>query len=210
MLDSTLHNFQDSDADEELHSYYAAAGQFENAIRQSSNIIQKDPARPFFRMERANMYSRTGQFENAKRDIDELGDGRYFFQARAVYYFWRDQPGRVTEFHNRLCAISNVHPNFLLYTYAMIGDLDSAIEQYKRAVNSLSRAYVDFGPLRAVTRAKLPMSLISGFERHPGFKLLLEKEGIDEAWRAELMERVNELVDITGIHINPDDDLPLA
>jgi len=32
-------------------------------------------------------------------------------------------------------------------------------------------------------------------------------ESIDEAWRAELMERINELTDITGIHINPDDGL---
>jgi hypothetical protein len=40
--------------------------------------------------------------------------------------------------------------------------------------------------------------------------LLLEQEGIDEAWRAELMERVNELTGITGIDINPDDDLPLV
>ncbi len=210
MLDSPLHNFQDSDADEELHSYYAAAGQIENAIRQLSSIIQKDPARPFFRMERSNMYSRTDQFENAKRDIDVLGEGRYFYQANAFYYFWRDQPDRVAEFHDRLCAISNLHPNFLLYSYSMIGDFDSAIEQYGRAVNSLSRAYVDFGPLRAVTRAKLPMSLINQLEQHPGFKLLLEQEGIDEAWRAELMEHVNELTGITGIHINPDDDLPLV
>jgi len=207
MLDSPLHNFQDSDADEELHSYFAAAGQFENAIRQLSSLIQKDPARPFFRMERSNMYARTGQFENAKRDIDVLADGRYSFQAQAFYYFWRDRPERVSEFHDRLCALSNVHPNFILYTYAMTDDFDSAIEQYMRAVNSLSRAYIDFGPLRAVTRAKLPMPLISKLEQHPGFKLLLEQEGIDDAWCTELMERVNDLADITGIHINPDDDL---
>ena len=43
-------------------------------------------------------------------------------------------------------------------------------------------------------------------EQHPGFKRLLEQEGIDKAWRNELMLRVNELAGITGITINPGDD----
>lgn len=207
MLDSPLHNFQDSDADEELHSYYAAAGQLEKAIRQLSSIIQKDPAGPFFRMERSILYSRTGQFDYAKRDIESLGDGRYSLQAQAFYYFWRDEPSRVIEIHSQLCKISNVHPNFLLYSYSLTGDFDAAMKQYARAVNSLLRGYIDFGPLRAVTRSKLPMSLVAQLEQHPDFTLLLETEGIDDAWCIELMERVNELTEITGIRINPDDDI---
>ena len=37
-------------------------------------------------------------------------------------------------------------------------------------------------------------------------KKSLEDEGVDEAWRLELMERVNDVSDITGIQIHPDDD----
>lgn len=206
MLDSPMHNFQDSDADEELHSYYAAAGQIENAIRQLSSIIQKDPARPFFRMERAILFSRTGQFDYAKRDIESLGEGRYALLARAFYYYWRDEPDRIIEIHDRICAISNVHPNFPLYSHALMGNIDEAMEQYARSVDSLLRGYIDFGPLRTFTKAKLPKNLVNQLEQHPVFISLLEKEGIDNAWCTELMERVNELTDITGIHINPDDD----
>lgn len=114
------------------------------------------------------------------------------------------------EFHQRLLEDPLTHPNDLLWTFSMTGDLDLAIEHYAESVNSLSASFIDFGPIRAVSRAKLPMSLVNQLEQHPGFKLLLEQEGIDEAWRTELMERVNELADITGIHINPDDDLPLV
>lgn len=205
MLDSPLHNFQDSDAEEELPAYYAAAGQFENALRQLSSLIQKDPNRPFFRMERSLLYSRTGQFEYAMRDIDELADGSYRYQAQAFYYFWQDKPDRVGEMHQRNCAISDIHPNFLLHTYCLVGNFDAAMEQYARAVNSLLRGYVDFGPLRAVTRARLPATLVSQLEQHSGFVSLLEKEGIDDAWRNKLMEQVNELAGITGIRIAPND-----
>jgi hypothetical protein len=156
------------------------------------------------------LYARTGQFEYAQRDIDALADGYCLVLARAFYYFWHGEPGRIMELHQRLLKDPLTHPNDLMWTFSMTGDLDSAIEYYAKAVNSLSASFIDFGPIRVVSRAKLPKPLVNQLEQHPGFKLLLEQEGIDEAWRAELMERVNELTGITGIHINPDDDLPLV
>ena len=35
----------------------------------------------------------------------------------------------------------------------------------------------------------------------------IRKEGIDDAWCKELMDSVNQLTEITGIRINPDDDI---
>ncbi len=206
MFDSPEHNFEDSDANEELPYYYAAVGHYDQAIRLWSSEIQKDPARPLFRYNRALLYALTGQFEYARRDIDVLDAGWCLFMTRAFYYFYREQPERVIEFHNRLLALPDTHPINLAWSYSMIGDIDSAIKEYTNAVDSLSRAFIDFGPLRAVSRAKLPMALVTKLEQHPGFELLLEKQGINENWRVELMERVNEIADITGIHINPDDD----
>ncbi len=207
MFDSPEHNFEDSDADEELPYYYAALGQFEEATRLWSSEIQKDPARPLFRHNRSILYARTGQFEYAQRDIDALDDGWCLILAQAFYYYWHDEPGRIMELHRRLLADPLTHPCDLLWTSSMTGDLDSALEYYAESVNSLSASFIDFGPIRSVSRAKLPMSLVNQLEQHPGFTGLLEQEGIDDAWRTELMERVNELTDITGIHIHPDDDL---
>ncbi len=96
---------------EQLSWILPAAGQFENAIRQLSSLIQTDPIGPFFRMERSILYSRTGQFEYAKRDIESLADGRYRYQAQAFYYYWRDQPERaidITDAH--LAIVSQKRP----------------------------------------------------------------------------------------------------
>ncbi len=49
------------------------------------------------------------------------------------------------------------------------------------------------------------MSVVDQLEQHPVFEALLKKEGIDDAWRAELAERVNDIADITGIQVKEDD-----
>lgn len=207
MFDSPDRNFEDSDADEELPYYYAAVGQFESAIRLWSSEIQKDPARPLFRYNRSLLYARTGRFDYAKYDIERLYDGVCSFLAQVFYHFWRGEPERAMDFHERLLALPSTHPFNFVYTYSMIGDIDSAIEYYTEAVNSLSARFIDFGNCRAMSRAKLPISLVNELEQHPGFLSLLDQEGIDESWRKELMQRVNDVADKTGIRIRPEDDV---
>jgi TolB-like protein len=207
MLDSPAHNFQDSDAHEIIPYYHGALGQFEKAIRLLSSEIQQDPAEPQMRLERSILYARTGQFGYAKGDIESLNEGRYLFLAKAFYSFWHDQPERIMKYHERFCATPNTHPVFLLCSYCMIGDLDSAIKQFSIAVNAIQWGFIEFGFIRAELRSRFPMSLVNQLEQQPGFETLLESEGIDEAWRMELAERVNDLTDITGISINPNQDL---
>ena len=72
-------------------------------------------------------------------------------------------------------------------------------------MDSDSRSYIDFGNLRANARAKLPASTIEEFENHATYLAVMDKEGIDDAWRQELMERLNDVSDITGIEIQPDE-----
>ena len=178
---------------------------YDEAIRQWSRIIKKDPARPLFRFERSVLYARTGQFDYAQNDLDALVDGHHAYLARAFYHFWRDEKDRIPEYHERLLALRYVQPSYLLWTYAMIGDIESGVDQYERAVESASRSYIDFGNVRAMSRGKLPMSIVDKLEQHSVVQALLEKEGINDAWRTELIQRLNEIVDITGIHVQPDD-----
>jgi TolB-like protein len=206
MFDSPDQNYEDSDANEELPYYYAAVGQFDEAIFLLSSEIQKDPARPVFRVERSILYSRTGQLEYAEQDINTLESGRAKNLALAFNYFWRDEPERVIEYRNRLLEIHDLPPSYQLWASCMTGDLDAAIENMGNTVHSVLHSYIDFGVYRVMMRARLPMSFVEQFEQHPGFQLHLKREGIDDAWRKELMERVNELSDITGISIHPDDD----
>ena len=205
MLDSAEHNFEDSDADEELPYYYGAVGDHDTAIRTWSIAIQKDPNRPLFRRERSGQYSRTGQFDNAKRDIDALVRERHIFISRAFYHYWRDEPERVLECHEQLLKISNLHPTHLFWSSCLIGDVDGGMKYFVDSVGSESRAYIDLGNMRANSRCKLPMSIINEAEQHPVFLKILKDEGIDSSWQQELMERLNAISDITGIDVRPDD-----
>lgn len=205
MLDSAEHNFVDSDADEELPYYYGAIGDYDRAIRAWSAEIQKDPARPFFRVERSNLYSRVGQFENAERDIDAMTHESSIIRARLFYHYWRDEFDRVKACHEQLHEIPDLHPTALFWSHCLIGDVDGGMEYFASAVNSVSRAYIDLGNMRANSRCKLPSSIISEAEQHPVFLGILEQEGIDQEWQHELMERLNAISDITGIEVQPDD-----
>ena len=205
MFDSPTSGFEDSDADEEVPIYYAAVGELDEAIRLWSVLIRKAPTRPYLRVERSILYARTGHFDYAQEDLEVLVGGWSAYQGRAAYHFWRGDMDKLRENHIRLLALPNNHPAYLLLSYSMIEDFDAAMVKYKESVDSTSRSFVDFGWVRATTRARLPMSVVDQLEKHPVFEALLKKEGIDDAWRQELAERLNEIADITGIQVKEDD-----
>ena len=205
MLDSADHNFQDSDADEELPHYYGAVGDFDTAIRTWSTALQKDPTRPYFRVERSIVYSRTGQFDHARADTDTITAARSTIFARAFYHYWRDEFDDVNACHEQLLAIPDLHPANLFFSHCLVGDVNGGMKHFADAVESSSRSYIDFGNVRAMSRCKLPMPLVNEVEQHPTYLAILEKEGIDESWQQELMQRLNDISDITGIAVRPDD-----
>ena len=205
MLASPDHNFEDSDADEEVPHYEAACGHFDEAIRLWSGLIQKEPARPLFRCERSILYSRTRQFDYAAKDADVITSPRHVFLSRAFYAYYQGHTEETRQHHDDLLGLPYVHPSYRLWTYCMVGDIDRGMEEYAHAVNDDSRTYIDFGNVRAMSRAKLPMSLVEEIEHHPRFRKLMKEEGIDDAWQAELIQRLNEISDITGIVVRADE-----
>jgi TolB-like protein len=202
MFDSPEHNFEDSDADEELPNYYAAIGEYDEAIRLWSSEVQKDPRRPLFRYERAVLYSRTGQFVYAERDIETLPDGQFVCAARAFLSFYRGDLEGVRRHHDRLQSLATVHPSYLVFTHAMLGELDDALDRYVTAVCSRPLGFIDFGPLRAMSHGRLPRELVERVESHPKFVRLLAEQGITAEWREELVERLNAISSITGITVS--------
>jgi TolB-like protein len=204
MLASPDHNFEDSDVDEEVPHYTAACGYFDEAIRLWSSLIQKEPTRPLFRCERSILYSLTGQFDYAVMDVDSIGTQRHLILAKAFLAYYQDSPQDTLRHHEALLAMPYVHPTYRLWTFCMTGDIDAGLEAYAEAVNDRSRSFIDFGNVRAMSRAKLPAAVVEELERHPRFQDLLDKEGIDDAWQAELVQRLNDVSNITGITVKPD------
>jgi hypothetical protein len=93
----------------------------------------------------------------------------------------------------------------MFWSHCLIGNVDGGMKYFEGAVESASRAYIDLGNMRANSRCKLPMSMIEEAEQHPIFLQILEHEGIDANWQQELMQRLNDISDITGIEVRPDD-----
>lgn len=52
----------------------------------------------------------------------------------------------------------------------------------------------------------IPQSILREVLQHPRFKAVLKQYGIDNTWRDELMAMVNDLTDITGIHVQLDEE----
>lgn len=204
MFDSPAHSYEDSDADEELPNYYAAIGEYDEAIRLWSSEVQKDPERLFFRYERSVLYSRTGQFDYALHDIEAIDDQKFSTMARAAYHFFRGEMDALRLCHERLQALGSIHPSYLVFTSCMLGDIDTAVALYAEAVNRRERSFIDLGPLRAMARGRLPAQLNERLERHPRFQSLLLEHGITDTWRASLVEQLNAISPITGIHVAPD------
>jgi TolB-like protein len=204
MFDSPHHDYADSDADEELPNYYAALGEYDEAIRLWSSEVQKDPERSFFRYERSVLYSRTGQFDYAARDIHALDDRKYRPMAQAFYHFYFGEKYWLSGCRETLLAQGSVHPSYLVFIHCMLDDLDAAAESYAQAVNSRERSFIDFGPLRAMARGRLPRELADRLEQHPRFQALLREQGVTDDWRAELVEQLNAISGLTGIRVEED------
>jgi DNA-binding winged helix-turn-helix (wHTH) protein/tetratricopeptide (TPR) repeat protein len=201
MLISPDFSFEDSDADEEVPHYVAACGRLDEAIRLWSSLIQKDPARPLFRCERSILYSRIGQFGDAAKDIEPITTPEHRILSRAFHAYYRGDAEETRRQHDALRDLPVVHPTYPLWTYCLAGDIEGSLRQYEKSVDDQYRSFVDFGNVRAMSRAKLPMELVDRLERHPKFLGLLEKEGIDDTWRMDLVHRLNKISDLTGVVI---------
>ena len=108
---------------------------------------------------------------------------------------------RLRECHERLLAMQRVHPSYLVFSSCMLGDLDAAIDQYAEAVGSQARSFIDLGPLRAMSRGRLPPDLNNQLERHPRFQALLRQHGVTDEWCASLVDELNAISHITGIRV---------
>ncbi|HZD52603.1 MAG TPA: hypothetical protein VE175_06115 [Woeseiaceae bacterium] len=195
---------EDSDAEEEVPHYAAACGQYEKAILLWSSLLQREPTRSLFRCERSILYSRTGQFEYAMKDIDRMTSTPHAILGRAFLTFYQGDTAEVIRQHDKLLNLSYVQPAYLTWTYCLTDNLDKSLEKYEESVNEKYRSFIDFGNMRAMSRAKLPSGLVEKVEDHPHFRSLMNQSGIDVAWQAELIERLNDISDVTGLVVRPD------
>lgn len=174
-------------------------GRFQLAIDAMNAFLETD-ADPSVRADLVHMYSRTGQFDRAEEELRNLSSvWRESFPYFHHLYWKGDRDGASAYLHGKNFPFAMRLPGLI-----MLEEFDEAVECLDQAIDVSGQAVVLFD---WTYRYLCPPSIIEAIESHAGFNTALERIGIDDAWRDELVQMVNELEDVTGIHIERDPHL---
>ncbi len=176
-----------------------ALGRFDKAIDHRSNVLARNPDAAQDLTNRAMLYSRTGQFEKAEADLRELAKTlpRNFAQFYDLY--WRRELDAAKALFEWMEGRRNLVPLLKIWGCFLLGHTEKGMDYLEARVFSPSG-------LRVVVLYPLTPSIIREVTSHPRYQALLAAHGMDDAWRDELMNKVNELEPITGIHVSLDED----
>jgi TolB-like protein len=174
-------------------------GRFDKAIEHFSNVVANEPQMVMDLGTRAMLYSRTGQYAKAEVDLALLTETfpRNFAQFYDLY--WRRELDAAKAYFEWMDSQRNLAPLFKIWGCFLLGYIDKGMD-YLEAAN-----WAPTG-LRTMALYALTPSMIREVTDHPTYKAMLANHGMDDAWRDELMERVNELEPITGIRVGLDED----
>lgn len=171
-----------------------ALGRFEKAIEHAGNVLAQQPHRVLVLGIRALLYSRTGQYTRAEEDLADLA--KTFPRNFAQFYdlYWRRNLDAARAYFEWMDGQRNLAPVMKVMGCFLLGRIEKGMDYLEAA---------GFPPqvLRVGALYPLTPSIIAEVTAHPRYKALLAAHGLDDAWRNELMERVNALEPMTGIHV---------
>jgi TolB-like protein len=176
-----------------------ALGRFEKAIEHFSDIIVKEPHDVQTLGSRAMLYSRTGQYAKADADLAELAKTFPRNFAQFYHLYWRRDLDAARAYFDWLDGQRNLVPVLKIWGCFLLGYIDKGMDYIEQA---------KWGAAMLPVFALYPLtsSMKREVRAHPKYKAILAREGMDDAWRDELMTRVNELESITGIRVALDED----
>jgi len=174
-------------------------GRFDKAIDQYSDLIAREPQDMDALATRAMLYSRTGQYAKAEVDLAEFAkpSPRNFPQFYDLY--WRRDLDAARAYFDWLDGQRNLLPVLKVWGCFLLGYIDKGMDY-------VEQSNVGIENLRLGSLYPLTPSMKQAVIVHPKYKAILAKEGLDDAWRDELMTKVNKLEHITGIRVMLDED----
>lgn len=174
-------------------------GRFDKASEHFTGVYARQPDSILILGTRAMLYSRTGQYTKAKADLAVLAET--FPRNFAQFYdlFWRRELDAAKAYFEWMDGQKNLMVLFKIWGCFLLGYIEKGMDYLESS---------DYDPalLRTVALYALTPSIIRTVTDHPRYKAMLAEEGMDEAWRDELMAKTNELEAITGIHVALDED----
>ena len=173
----------------------ASLGRFEEAIKVMEERLERE-GEPGIEGDLVLMYSRTGQVrkaEEALRRIEAVWPESF---PRFHHLFWcvdRDEA-------RRYLVGKNFPPGLRILGFMMLEELDSAAEELRDLAGVRQYQFLECWPRHYIC----PVSALEAIEVHPELGRMAAECGVDAAGRERVRQMVNELEDVTGIHVDAD------
>jgi tetratricopeptide (TPR) repeat protein len=178
----------------------AALGEFQGAIDLWTRRIEITPDVPLWIGDRLLLYIRTGQHEKSVAELEKVNAvwPRNFAQFYDLY--WRREIDAAKAYWAWLGERASLMPVLKFWGFALVGDIE-------RSLDHLEEQFQTTAPLLVHVQARrvLPASVMREIGRHPRYRALLTRLGIDDEARAQVLALVNGASDLTGIRVAPDE-----
>lgn len=172
----------------------ANVGQFEKAISLWSEGMAASPDDPILRGWRAMLYSRSGQYQKAAAGITILDAvwSQHFTQV--YHHYWLQELEDATQIFDSLMRRRNFSSFYRSWGCLLLRDIDRGIDCLDQS-KDYSWTHVSW---------IFPDSVLAELAKHARYQERLEKFGINDQLRTNLIEMVRELGPTTGIHLKED------
>ncbi len=177
-------------------------GRYDEAIDHYTELLAVNPDAPLNVGSRGMLYSRTGQYEKAEQDLAAVAKvfPRNFGQFYHLY--WTRQVDAAREYYTWMNGQPRLNWVFKCWAALLMGDLDRGLDYLETQVE---RTGSNPWAVKCVAVRPLPHSTVSEVWAHPRHKAMMERDGVTDAWRDELLIQVTELTPITGVIVRPDE-----
>jgi tetratricopeptide (TPR) repeat protein len=183
----------------DTQSLLPVLNRFGEAIDLLTNQLESRPDDLLARQSRAMLFSRTRQFGKAAEDIRFLSGLTQTDFVSFYDLFWQDRPEDARKHFEKILLDDKLPLRFRFWGCAMMAEIEQSIEYMEL---SAERGAPIFN-IRVLFNSAVPPNTVAEVEAHPRYQRFLENHGIDAHWSSELSDLVNDVTEITGIHVNP-------
>lgn len=177
-----------------------ALGKFEQTIDYFSSILSRSPDSIWELATRAMLYSRTGQYRKAEEDLKRLSKFLPVSFPHFYHLYWKRDLQAAQKYVEHMEKSKNYPLVMRAISSLLLDRLDLAFEYMENFEKS------DFDMTWITLRYCVTPSIMRRIRDHPKYQNIKKLHELDDDWRDELMDKVNKLEPITGIHVSPDDD----
>ena len=183
----------------DTQSLLPVLNRFGEAIDFLTNQLESRPDDLLARQSRAMLFSRTRQFGKAAEDIQLLSGLTRTDFVSFYDLFWQDRLQDARKHFEKILQDDKLPLRFMFWGCAMMGEIEKSIEYMEL---SAERGAPIFN-IRVLLNNAVPPDKVAEVEAHSRYQRFLGNHGIDANWCSELSNLVNDVTEITGIHVNP-------